>query len=165
MMANSQEDIASAREKRRQRIKAHTVGEGSQGSERIADPEQLRAQKPLEYGVMLTAVGGLAVRFADEGFHFVEDYALRLDDVEAVFAPTDSSKEHIRILFQPVGGALALPGPPSEVRLDLEVSEGSLMWKVSGLPTNNRLVSSFEAASEILLKLTDFSHHVVKHAS
>ena len=164
-MATPQEATAAAREPRLKKIKAHTAGQGSQGSERIADPEQLRAQRPLEYGVMLTAVGGLAVRFADEGFHFIEDYALRLDDVEAVFAPTDSSKEHIRVLFQRVGGAQTAPGLATEVRLDLEVSEGSLMWKVSGLPTNNRLVSSFEAATELLLKLTDFSHQVVERAS
>jgi len=168
-MAEPQDNVALEREKRRERIKAHTAAADERGDGRqrqqAADRELLRTQRPLEYGVLLTAVGGLAVRFADEGFQFVEDYALRLGDVQAIFSPTDSNNDHIRVLFQPVRSAQFSAGTTTEVRLDLEVSDGSLLWRVSGLTTDKRLSSSFEVASDILLKLTDISEHVVQRVA
>ncbi len=167
-MAEQQDNIALERERRKEKIKAHTASaeETGEGRKRqaAADQESLRVQRPLEYGVLLTAVGGLAVRFADEGFQFVEDYALRLGDVQAIFSPTDSNHDHIRVLFEPIAGARSAAAI-TEVHLDLLASEGSLFWKVSGLSTDKRLSTSLEVASDILLKLTDISEHSVKLVS
>src|SRR4051794_37606811 len=95
--------------------------------------ELLRTQGWLEYGVLLTAVGGLAVRFANEGFQFIEDYAVRLRQIQAVFSPMDSENKHVRVLFVGVAGIEVPAELATQIDLDLQTSEGNLVWRVTGL--------------------------------
>lgn len=165
-MPDKRDDIPSQPASRQDKIKAHAEESARAGEQQqAADREQLRAQRPLEYGVLLTAVGGLAVRFADEGFQFLEDYALRLRNAQAIFSATDKTNEHITISFQWVSGGQLPASAATEVLLDLEVSEGALFWNVSGLSTDPGLFTSFEVASDILLKLTDISERFDKRVS
>jgi hypothetical protein len=130
------------------------------GKERqhAAGTELLRTQGWLEYGVLLTAVGGLAVRLANEGFQFIEDYAVRLRQVQAVFSPTDRNNNHIRIRFVAVMGAEMPAELSTQIELDLQTSEGNLVWRVTGLPVGHPLENSMEVARKILLKLTEISN-------
>jgi hypothetical protein len=100
----------------------------------------------LEYRVLLTAVGGLAVRFANEGFQFTGDYAVRLRQVQAVFSPTDPNNNHIRVLFVAVTGAEMPDELSTQIELDLQTSEGNLAWRVTGLHVEHPLETSMEVA-------------------
>ncbi len=120
--------------------------------------ELLRTQGWLEYGVLLTAAGGLAVRLADEGFQFIEDYAVRLRQVQAVFSPMDAQNNHIRVLFVTVTGAEMPTELATRIELDLQTSEENLVWRVTGLRMERPLETSMEIARKILLKLTEISN-------
>ncbi len=120
--------------------------------------ELLRTQGWLEYGVLLTAVGGLAVRFANQGFQFVEDYAVRLRHVQAVFSPMDPKNNHIRVLFVALTGAQMPAELSTQIELDLQTSEGNLVWRVTGLHADRPLETSMEVARKILLKLAEVSN-------
>jgi hypothetical protein len=137
-------------------VSAETVRlEAAKQRQHAAGIELLRTQGCLEYGVLLTAVGGLAVRFADEGFQFMEDYAVRRRQVQAVFAPTDRNNNHIRVLFVAVTGAEMPAELSTQIELDLEASEGNLVWRVTGLHVEHPLETSMEVAHKILVKLTE----------
>jgi hypothetical protein len=139
-------------------VNAETVRlEAGRQRQHAAGGELLRTQGCLEYGVLLTAVGGLAVRFAREGFQFIEDYAVRLRQVQAVFSPTDRDNNHIRVLFAAVTGADMPAELSTQIELDLQTSAGNLGWRVTGLHVEHPLETSMEAAREILVKLTEVS--------
>jgi hypothetical protein len=131
--------------------------EAGKQRQHAAGKELLRTQGWLEYGVLLTAVGGLAVRFANEGFQFIEDYAVRLRQVQAVFSPEDPKNNHIRVRFVAVTGAEMPAELSTQIELDLQTSEGDLVWRVTGLHVEHPLETSMEIARRILLKLTEVS--------
>jgi hypothetical protein len=122
-----------------------------------AGSELLRTQGCLEYGVLLTAIGGLAVRFANDGFQFIEDYAVRLHQVQAVFSPTDRNNNHIRVLFVAVTGAEMPAELSMQIELDLQTSQGNLGWRVTGLHVEHPLETSMAVACKILAKLVEVS--------
>jgi hypothetical protein len=139
-------------------VNAETVRlEAGRQRQHAAGSELLRTQRCLEYGVLLTAVGGLAVRLADEGFQFMEDYAVRLRQVQAVFSPTDRDNNHIRILFAAVTGADMPAGLSTQIELDLQTSQGNLGWRVAGLHVEHPLETSMAVACKILAKLVEVS--------
>jgi hypothetical protein len=139
-------------------VDAETVRlEAARQRRQAAGRELLRTQGCLEYGVLLTAVGGLAVRFANEGFQFIEDYAVRLRQVQAVFSPTDRDNNHIRVLFVALTGAEMPAELSTQIELDLQTSAGNLGWRVTGLQVERPLETSMEAARKILVKLTEVS--------
>ncbi len=132
--------------------------EAAKQRQQAAGNELLCTQGWLEYGVMLTAVGGLAVRFASEGFQFIEDYAIRLRQVQAVFSPMDPNNNHIRIQFVAVTDAEMPAELSMQIELELQTSEGNLAWRVTGLHVNHSLETSMEVAHMILVKLTEVSN-------
>jgi hypothetical protein len=97
------------------------------------------------------------VRLADEGFQFMEDYAVRLRQVQAVFSPTDRDNNHIRILFAAVTGADMPAGLSTQIELDLQTSQGNLGWRVAGLHVEHPLETSMAVACKILAKLVEVS--------
>jgi hypothetical protein len=128
-------------------VNAETVRlEAGRQRQHAAGSELLRTQGCLEYGVLLTAVGGLAVRLADEGFQFIEDYAVRLRQVQAVFSPTDRDNNHIRVLFAAVTGADMPAELSTQIELDLQTSQGNLGWRVAGLHVEHPLETSMAVA-------------------
>jgi hypothetical protein len=136
-------------------VNAETVRlEAGRQRQHAAGGELLRTQGWLEYGVLLTAVGGLAVRFANEGFQFIEDYAIRLRRVQAVFSTPDRNNNHIRVLFVAVTGADLPAELSTPIELDLQTSQGNLGWRVTGLHVEHPLDTSMEVARKILVKLT-----------
>jgi hypothetical protein len=139
-------------------VNAETVRlEAGRQRQDAAGKELLKTQGSLEYGVLLTAVGGLAVRFADEGFQFIEDYAVRLRQVQAMFSPTNGENSHIRVDFVPQTGAKMPAELATQVDLDLQTSEGNLLWRVTGLHMEHPLETSMEVARKLLVKLTEIS--------
>jgi hypothetical protein len=140
------------------RVNAETVRlEAGKQRQHTAGNELLRAQGCLEYGVLLTAVGGLAVRFASDGFQFIEDYAVRLRQVQAVFSPTDRDNNHIRVLFAAVTGGDMPAELSTQIELDLQTSQGNLGWRVTGLHVEHPLETSMAVACKILAKLVEVS--------
>jgi hypothetical protein len=140
------------------RVNAETVRlEAGKQRQHAAGNELLRAQGCLEYGVLLTAVGGLAVRFASDGFQFIEDYAVRLRQVQAVFSPTDRDNNHIRVLFAAVTGGDMPAELSTQIELDLQTSQGNLGWRVTGLHVEHPLETSMAVACKILAKLVEVS--------
>ena len=131
--------------------------EAGKQRQHAAGREILRSQGWLEYGVLLTAVGGLAVRFADKGFQFMEDYAVRLRQVQAVFSPRDPNNNHILVRFVAVTGAEMPAELSTQIELELQTSEGNLVWRVTGLHVEHPLETSMEVARKILLKLSEVS--------
>ena len=131
--------------------------EAGRQRQHAAGSELLRTQGCLEYGVLLTAVGGLAVRLADEGFQFMEDYAVRLRQVQAVFYPTDHDNNHIRVLFAAVTGADMAAELSTPIELELQTSQGNLGWRVTGLHVEHPLETSMAVACKILAKLVEVS--------
>jgi hypothetical protein len=139
-------------------VNAETVRlEAGRQRQHAAGSELLRTQGCLEYGVLLTAVGGLAVRLANEGFQFMEDYAVRLRQVEAVFSPTDGDNNHIRVLFAAVTGGEMPAELSTQIELDLQTSQGNLGWRVTGLHVEHPLETSMAVACKILAKLVEVS--------
>jgi hypothetical protein len=137
-------------------VDAETVRlEAGRQRQHAAGNELLRTQGCLEYGVLLTAVGGLAVRLADEGFQFMEDYAVRLRQVQAVFSPTDRDNNHIRVLFAAVTSADMPAELSTQIELDLQTSQGNLGWRVTGLHMEHPLETSMAVACKILAKLVE----------
>lgn len=138
-------------------VNAETVRlEAARQRQRAAGRDLLRTQGCLEYGVLLTAVGGLAVRFADEGFQFIEDYAVRLRQVQAVFSTADRNN-HVQVLFVAVTGAEMPAELSTQIELDLQLSAGNLGWRITGLHTEHPLETSMKVARKILVKLTEVS--------
>jgi hypothetical protein len=141
-------------------VNAETVTlEAGRQRQHAAGSELLRTQGCLEYGVLLTAIGGLAVRLANDGFQFIEDYAVRLRQVQAVFSPTDRNNNHIRVLFVTVtvtGGGMP-PELSTPIELELQTSQGNLGWRVTGLHVEHPLETSMAVACKILAKLVEVS--------
>jgi hypothetical protein len=141
-------------------VNAETVRlEAGRQRQHAAGSELLRTQGCLEYGVLLTAIGGLAVRFASDGFQFIEDYAVRLRQVQAVFSPTDRDNSHIRVLFAAVTVADMPAELSTQIELDLQTSQGNLGWRVTGLHVEHPLETSMAVACKILAKLVEVSDH------
>jgi hypothetical protein len=139
-------------------VNAETVRlEAGRQRQHAAGSELLRTQGYLEYGVLLTAIGGLAVRFASDGFQFIEDYAVRLRQVQAAFSPTDRNNNHIRVLFVAVTGAEMPPALSMQIELDLQTSQGNLGWRVTGLRVEHPLETSMTVACKILANLVEVS--------
>jgi hypothetical protein len=139
-------------------VNAETVRlEAGRQRQHAAGSELLRTQGCLEYGVLLTAIGGLAVRFANDGFQFIEDYAVRLRQVQVVFSPTDHDINHIRVLFAAVTGADMPAELSTQIELDLQASQGNLGWRVAGLHVERPLETSMAVACKILAKLVEVS--------
>jgi hypothetical protein len=122
-----------------------------------AGSELLRTHGWLEYGVMLTTVGGLAVRLANQGFQFIEDYAIRLRQVQAVFSSMDPHNNHIRVQFVAITGAEMSAELSPQIDLHLQTLEGNLVWRVTGMHVKQPLETSMEVARKIVLKLTEVS--------
>jgi hypothetical protein len=139
-------------------VNAETVRlEAGRQRQHAAASELLRTQGCLEYGVLLTAIGGLAVRLANDGFQFMEDYAVRLRQVQAVFSPTDRDNYHIRVLFVAVTGEEMPVELSTLIELDLQTSQGNLGWRVTGLHVEHPLETSMAVACKILAKLVEVS--------